>query len=360
MMKMFFWLLLLPLLYNEVHAQQRDFTKVYYPFVRKAEIAITYHSFKEAIANYKQAFSAVEHPFAKDYYNASLSALQLKDFALAGEYVGLLMDKGIDTAFFRKPVFASLRKHKTWKRLMRTYPERRKRYISRIDTALYQEILSLVEKDQYFRRKEGSYEMYGSEIREADSVNMRRVKQIIVQYGYPDENRLGIYDNNFAVSPLQLILRHHYQNGVNDLSDVLLEQVKNGKLSAREFAQHEDVNLQGYRDTYFTKLDTTMIIEHSLLPGRIHWINQNRLSAGLETLEEWKRKILFELNETLFLPLEQYHSARINGFYFEGTYGVMGFIGDRSFNDQYLQRTPPQYILTKDVLEKLGIKQVYW
>lgn len=346
---------------SSASAQQGNYVDVYYPLIRKAEISITNHAYREALQFYKQAFSEINHSFAIDYYNATLCELQLQAYSKAGKYAGKLMDKGVDTLFFQSPVFEALRTHKKWDKQLQTYPAIRAKYISRIDTSLYKEIVSMVENTQSSRRRKDDYSSYREEIRRADSANMSRIKQIIAQFGYPDENLIGIHDNNFFASPLSvIILRHHYQNGYTDLPDILLEQVKRGKLSAREYAQYEDINLATYKDTYFTKLDTSIIIEQKLVKETINWINQKRISIGLEPLDEWKRKILFELNETLFLPFKQFNTVRPNGFCFLASYGVVSFIGDKTFNDQFLQQVPQPYLLQKNVLEEQGIKYLKW
>lgn len=344
-------------------AQQVNFVEVYYPFIRKAELAITQLSFQEASSYYKQAFKAVEQPFAIDYYNAALCAIQNKDYREAARYSGLLMDKGMDSGFFNKQAFSSIKKEKVWQKLMQTYPKRRKAHLSRINISLRNEILSLNEKDQHFRRMSGSYGVHGDTIFGIDMGNVKRIREIISQFGYPDENLVGIVDNNFHVSLPGIIILHHYQQGYYDLSVTLLEQVKKGKLSPREFVQYEETLLQHkYKDMLFTKLDTSIIIKSKYKPADIDASNQARKAVGLETVEEWKSKILFEMNEALLLPWERYKNYQNEGFNFQSGYGIFGFVGDGAFNRKFLQNFPPESILILDKagLEKENIKKVLW
>ncbi|QHT71140.1 hypothetical protein GXP67_33055 [Rhodocytophaga rosea] len=346
-----------------LQAQEVNFVEDYYPFIRKAEIAITQLSFGEASNYYKQAFKAVEQPFAIDYYNAALCAIQNKNYREATRYSGLLIDKGMDSRFFNRQAFSSIKKEKVWKKLMQTYPKRRKAYLSRINISLRNEILSLNEKDQHFRRMPGSYGVHGDTIFGIDMANVKRIREIISQYGYPDENLVGLVDNNFHSSLPSIIILHHYQQGYYDLSATLLEQVKMGKLSPREFVQYEEQLLQHkYKSNLFTKLDTTIVVEHKFKIADLTTSDQVRKDVGLETIEEWRRKILFEMNNVLLLPWERYKNYQNEGFNFQSGYGIFGFIGDGAFNRKFIERIPPEaiHILDNAELEKESIKKVFW
>ena len=342
-------------------AQPVDYTEAYFLLIRQAELNITQLFYSKALVHYQQAFKAVKLPFAVDYYNATLCDIQVKAYGKASQYAGRLLDKGLDSTFFHKSVFTALREQKRWRKLLGTYPKRRQHYLAHLDSALRRELFALLERDQHFRRKPGSYQVYGDSIAEVDKRNVSRVRQILTQYGYPDENLIGIADNNLLGSPLSTVIRHHYQNNNQDLSEILLEQVKRGKLPPREFVQHQEAgNAVTYGQELFTKLDTTVIVEQIFSPQQTQSIDQVRLSVGLETLREWRQKILFELNESLFLPLSQAElvANQSGSFNLQANYGIFTFMGDRDSNKQFLRRVRPESILTKNILDKQGVKQV--
>lgn len=60
-------------------AGQSNFVKIYYPKINDAELAITREDFRQAAALYKEAFSSVKSPFAKDLFNAFVCKVLLND-----------------------------------------------------------------------------------------------------------------------------------------------------------------------------------------------------------------------------------------------------------------------------------------
>ncbi|GAB3823025.1 hypothetical protein GCM10028895_29060 [Pontibacter rugosus] len=56
-----------------------DYTQVYHPVINQAELSLVDGKYEEAIKSYKEAFAAVPSPFARDYYNAAVSSLVLKE-----------------------------------------------------------------------------------------------------------------------------------------------------------------------------------------------------------------------------------------------------------------------------------------
>lgn len=72
-----------------------QFSKIYYPHINKAELAITRERYFEASTAYREAFSKVKYPLALDLYNATVCRILLNDFEGSKPYLLKLAAKGI-------------------------------------------------------------------------------------------------------------------------------------------------------------------------------------------------------------------------------------------------------------------------
>lgn len=99
MTKKLFSLFLLLLPAGHVTAQ---FSKIYYPHINRAELAITRELYTEASAAYREAFSNVKYPLALDLYNATVCRILLNDFEGAKPYLLKLAAKGIPVETLEK------------------------------------------------------------------------------------------------------------------------------------------------------------------------------------------------------------------------------------------------------------------
>ena len=72
-----------------------QFSKIYYPHINRAELAITREQYTEALAAYREAFAAVKYPLALDLCNAVMCKISLRDFEGAKPFLLKLATKGI-------------------------------------------------------------------------------------------------------------------------------------------------------------------------------------------------------------------------------------------------------------------------
>lgn len=72
-----------------------QFSKIYYPHINRAELAITREQYSEASAAYREAFANVRYPLALDLYNATVCKIILRDFDGAKPFLLKLAAKGI-------------------------------------------------------------------------------------------------------------------------------------------------------------------------------------------------------------------------------------------------------------------------
>lgn len=92
MIKKLFSIFLLLLPGGHVTAQ---FSKIYYPHINRAELAITKERYTEASAAYREAFSNVKYPLAVDLYNATVCKILSDDFEGGKPFLLKLAAKGI-------------------------------------------------------------------------------------------------------------------------------------------------------------------------------------------------------------------------------------------------------------------------
>lgn len=87
-----------------------QFSKIYYPHINRAELAITRESYSEASAAYREAFANVKSPLVCDLYNATVCKILLNDFEGAKPYLLKMAIKGVSTETFEKEdVFQKVR-----------------------------------------------------------------------------------------------------------------------------------------------------------------------------------------------------------------------------------------------------------
>ncbi len=95
-------LLPLFLLFLSAGGVTAQFSKIYYPDINRAEMAITQGLYSEASAAYREAFSNVKHPLALDLYNATVCRILSNDFEGAKPYLLKLATKGIPVETLEK------------------------------------------------------------------------------------------------------------------------------------------------------------------------------------------------------------------------------------------------------------------
>jgi tetratricopeptide (TPR) repeat protein len=165
--------------------QAADFAKVYYPNINDAELAIARAEFKDALSYYKKAFESVPTGFARDYRNAVLCAIRSNDDAFAFDYLEKLVLKGFGKDFLADTIFKPLNSKRGWKKLMDSYDCLHQKSLTNNHSELLRALIAMGERDQLFRSKEGSYEIYGDTIAKIDEENVLRFQQLVVEHGFP-------------------------------------------------------------------------------------------------------------------------------------------------------------------------------
>ncbi len=304
------------------------FTSVYYPNINDAELAIIQQDFPLALGYYKKAFESVKAGFARDYRNAVLCAIQTKDDAFAFEYLKKVISKGMEKEFFADSAFAPLVEKKAWKELMGSYEVLHTKANETINGQLLQELVAMSERDQFFRAKEGSYTLYGDTIAKIDVENVVRFQQLVSLYGFPSEELIGAFSSE-QNAPYNIILHHQAQILSNSkyaypragsLASIIEQAARDGKCSPSHagylLSLQNDKSLNYYamginQISIGRKIQPYFLLDKISEDQRAS-IDQKRASIGLESLDDFRMKCQFRLdNPNTAFKLSSHQSRNV-------------------------------------------------
>lgn len=298
------------LIYSCISAQV-DFTKAYFPYVYRAEMAIVKGDYTSAVKSYDSAFFNVRKPFSKDYLNAAVAAIKAQQFKAAFRYCDSLIAKGVRKEFFTNfGSFRPLWESEEWSSFIGTFEVKYQKFNSGRDTSLAKVFSYMSNLDQEFRRKPGSYRAYGDTIRKIDSINIVQLQSIIKTHGFPNENMINLSDPSIISFPSYIIFHHYGQslslskkgkyNFLQDFSNA----VKRGELDPHRFAFL--LSLQGEKSLQLGGWGVSTCLlngERGKLMGEKYGaeikanIDKNRPEYGLESLEDYYKKAVFALRD---------------------------------------------------------------
>lgn len=304
---------------SPVLAQNNKFID-YYTITNRAELQVVDSLYAEALTTYESGFKLVPFPFAHDYYNAAVCAVLSKNTDKAFYFLDRLVAKGLEMNDFDSAVFDPLKNEKKWRHFVKTYPSKRKKHLNSINKELRGEFELMKEQDQYFRIKEGSYEVYRDTIFKIDSNNVVKFLRTVEKYGFPDEQMIGT-DNIYGVMPYDIVLMHNAQHASryyymqigNEVSKTLLQAVYEGKFSPEAYASLVDnaSENQSYGSMAYIRINGKL---EPAPPKSDDYVDKNRVKIGLGTRDELRRKVLFE--------------DRDKRFHFNNTGGIITIIGE--------------------------------
>lgn len=301
------------------------FVTKYYPLINKAELSIVNEDYKQALENYKVAFTVVEKrkPFARDLFNAAVCGSKLNDSLFIYSCLTNLVSKGATIDYLTKSTsFKDFFQTTLGMSVMKEYPAQRELLLNSINLEVKNELNTLFETDQYFRRKPDNYTVYGDTITKIDDYNINRLIEIIDKYGFPDETLIGI-DDSLSVMPLFCTVIWHQSSYKNyEVKQKLIQILKKasceGKIDPHVFGR-----LTGHfsgLDSYFTmpffkvmcrdnsecekdeelKDKVGKWVYRELPPEKENLINQKRFRVGLETVDEYREKVFYAKGDNDF------------------------------------------------------------
>jgi len=207
--------------------------KPYYENTHKAENYILNNRLDSAHIYFRNAFSYVAKPFARHLYISSIVNLKLRKFKEVSASLVSLLELGMPFEKIKvSEIFSEYLQSKEGKILVRRHKKIKHTY----DPAYRLRIRQMVEKDQFFRTKSGSYTKYGDSIKKVDRENIDTLLMLIHTKGFPTEQKIGI-DENLTFAPLFALLFIHQSSGPlqqYDFSELLRQNVRNGNIENKD------------------------------------------------------------------------------------------------------------------------------
>lgn len=305
---------------NFLNAQSVNYLTAYYPHINKAEAFLVESNYYDALLHYDSAFVNVERGFMKDYFNAAVCATYLGD---ADKTFSLLLkvgSKGISLDFIKSEIaFSSIQQAEEWREFELKYLEERRKFEEKLNTTFQKEINTIVARDRWFRDKNAT--TFADTIATIDIQNALWLSDLIEKKGFPGEDEIGCGANGYPVLQYDfydVIRRQTPELQVVNFSNQLMQATRNGKIlphfAAQIMATINGSDIFFARNVYKIVTDDTPNFKGKPFSDLLNeWIyvkleeddersiNELRLQNGMETLYDYRKKILFSLNDTKFL-----------------------------------------------------------
>lgn len=180
--------------------------KSYYCTINIAELSILDSNYRQAMIEYESATKTLGRLYVKDRYNYAIVCALEGYYKKCTEQLHFLISKGASISTFKKNIafrnyFNSSQGRRLNKRQARIKPTYNLTYRKKLD--------SLVYMDQLFRTMPGGYSVYGDTIRKIDSSNAVAFNQLVLLYGFPTEDLVGIDTSKFNRPIYDLIILHN-------------------------------------------------------------------------------------------------------------------------------------------------------
>ncbi|CAH0997050.1 hypothetical protein EMA8858_03187 [Emticicia aquatica] len=341
----FFVVLLLSFVAQLAAAQDINYIKTYHPSINKAELLVVNTNYKEALENYEKAFAAVPRGFMKDYFNAAVCATYLGDATNTYKYLLEVASKGISLDFIKdETAFIGIQQDPNWRTFELEYLAKKREFDQKINKGLKDKLAKIVERDQWFRMRDA--QAFADTIVKIDRQNATELDYIIDRYGFPNEETIGCGEGGMPIIqyPFYTVIRRQTpENQTINFSNYLMVAARNGKISPHS-ATYIMATING-NDAFFARhvfkilTDELLAMQDKPFASKLNkWvfrqidkvdeqrINELRLQNGMESLADYRKKILFSLNDNRFLfPYRSYvgiwsvNDANIAADYLEGT-----------------------------------------
>lgn len=315
-MKIFLFLSFTLSVFNSFSA---DWDKSYYQLVNQAEIAICEGKTGVALELYQKAFLHTQQPFGKDIKNALSCAIETDSEKLIPIYWTMLCNRGWDIHLQKDylQLFSKEKQDIVIKLTAHCI------YKNSVDTKLQKFVNNLLQKDIDSRRNaiqlyEGNYNKNGGELfNQTDSENISSFIHTIQIDGFLSEAKIGFGNaGNPDVEPLFYIpLLHDRMHHRKTVDSILYENVKTGFFHPQLLAELFNYSYGTFKDSVFNNSDhplqlpvTGVILivhENKLItcyykPEQERKINESRRQIGLDSLDEFRTKAIFQYGQNKY------------------------------------------------------------
>lgn len=285
-------------------------------YVNLAELSITDSSYQKAYNYYDSAFQCISSPFAKDRYNAIVCSAILGYYDNCKTGILYLLGKGLkrelisDNEAFKEFLLSESGKGILDLKVDPTY--------NVILRGVYD---SIIKADQSFRLKDplNAFKLYKDTILKIDAGNVKLMNELIRKYGWPTEDLIGI--ESLYIQGYELIIRHSRgKYKVYDYTEDLKLAYNNCLISAVK-AQFLIATINKYDSCKVTDAGMVTIVYDSLSTfqndklesfqhktgflklseSKKREVDIKRKESGLESLDEFRSKIIYSLKDKRFL-----------------------------------------------------------
>jgi hypothetical protein len=298
--KILFLLLFLSCIFIQAFAQNSKNTNTeYYNLINSAENKITELEYQDALKIYNKAFKS-DYTFAQDLYNASLCAMQVKDFDATLKFCEGLVKRGCTLKFFSTYKFKPFIESAQWEIFFEKYPSLVKSYNSTYRQDLVAEIEALYELDQKHYKllpNNVNNQVFQDSLKKLSDYVKLKLMNIFNQNGYLDESKIGARiesDTALGILPIfAVLIRHRYQVDKYDYTPYLISEFDNGKIKPEVLASWLDLELQGAIGNIPALIYNCQLYFKKFI-GKRETVNINREKYLLPKLEDSKKKIIFK------------------------------------------------------------------
>lgn len=321
-----FTVLLLSFIAQMTFAQEINYLKTYHPKINAAELLVINGKYTEALDQYQKAFASVPRGFMKDYFNAAVCATYLGDATNTYQYLLEVAGKGISLDFIKdETAFIGIQQDPNWRNFEKEYLAKKREFDLKINKSLKDKLAKITDRDQFFRVRDT--QAYADTIVKIDRQNATELDYLIARYGFPSEDVIGCGEGGMPVIqyPFYAVFRRQTpDNQTINFSNPLIDAARNGKILPHT-AAHIMATING-NDVFFARhvfkilTDESLAMEGKPFVAKLNkWvfrqieqvdeqrINELRLQNGMETLSDYRKKILFALNDNRFLfPYRSY------------------------------------------------------
>lgn len=268
--------------------------KEYYSYIHKSNTCVVDKQYKQASDYYKKAF-LLKYPNGNDLYNAFLCAYYTMDSVLAKKYFNHLAYKGLKKDVFKDTIlqaafysYVSSQYDSFYNAGSRDVVAQRWRLFADSIRKNDQEIRLRSTIEEGGQLTEDEYNMIMGKV---DSVNVERVKNYILKYGFPNFEHKGYWDDS---SPLEYdvlwLVLWHQRPYKTDIDNLIYKAVYDGNYPANDWA----VILGAREDEQEHKLNMNIwLLPDKLSEKEEQAINNARAALYIEPIMDFKRKWKF-------------------------------------------------------------------
>lgn len=287
-----------PFLFSQKNKKEYDYIKNYYQYVYEANY--NYEIGKDTLAYNLLKKAESNCPLLNQYgicEIVTLAKLSVKfnKHNEALNYIELLLKKfGYKFSYFEhQSVFNPLSKKSKWKKLKKNADKIHQEYLKTVNFSLRKELKGIMAKDQEVRLR-GIIDW--KEVDSIDRIHEDRLKVILKEFGYPDDNLIG--NPNFVEdeSPLYIGTLIMHIRDVEYWKPIFLDLIRRGKAPANIYGNLVDSLQRGkshfiygiYVDTKPEKIiDFDKIDERRIAVGLSTWDLQQKMYELMKKKYGW-------------------------------------------------------------------------